>query len=78
MTKFTLVVERSAAHLHSFNFPFIKELWPKVQADFLDDSVKYPTVMAYDHDIVGRKQFKMKCETICFPPESKPPCSPEE
>ena len=78
MAKFLIVAERAAEHLRTLNFLSTKELWVQVQADFQGDPVKYPTVMVPQHDIEGRKQFQMKCEAICFPPESELPCCPEE
>ncbi|KAI9512579.1 hypothetical protein F5148DRAFT_1162633 [Russula earlei] len=78
MTNLILVTERCAAELRSFDFPSIKRLWAQVLADFQGDPVKYPSSMPNDNDVEGRKQFRMKCEAICFPPKSELPRSPED
>jgi hypothetical protein len=78
IANYTIVAERSAAHLRSFDSTSMKQLWPQVQTDFLGDPVKYPAVMADLNDVEGRRLFQSKCEAICFPPESESPRSPEE
>lgn len=78
MARFLIVAERSAAHLRTLDFSSTKELWVQVQAAFQNDPMKYPVIMAPQDDTEGRKQFQMKCEAICFPPETEQPCCPEE
>lgn len=57
IANYTIVAERCAAHLRSFNFPDIAQLWRQVQADFMADPVKYPSLMAEQNDTEGRTQF---------------------
>jgi hypothetical protein len=72
---YVLVTECCTAELNSFNQSLVKELWPQVQAKFLSDPVKYPSAMAERNDPEGRKLFHIKCERICYLPESKEPCT---
>jgi hypothetical protein len=74
--KLILVAERCGAHLRSLNSPFLSQLWAEVQADFVGDTLKYPSIMAVQSDAEGRKQFRIKYEAICFP--TNPPHRPEE
>ena len=76
LSRFVLVAERSAIQIRTFNSPVMKELWPKVQAEFYGDPLKYPVTMANPDDMEGRACFKTKCEEICFPLEA--PQSPQE
>ena len=76
IANYAVIAERCSAHLRSLNIPGVKRLWRRVQADFMADPVKYPSALAQQNDIGGRRQFQLKCKAICFPP--KPPMSPEE
>ena len=73
IVNYVLVTERCTAELNSFDQSLVKELWPQVQAKFLSDPVKYPSAMAEQNDPEGRKVFHVKCERICYLPESKEP-----
>jgi hypothetical protein len=48
---------------------YTQRLWLEVQAVFMGDPVKYPSVMAAQNDFKGRKDFLEKCEAICPPSE---------
>jgi hypothetical protein len=78
IANYVIVAERYAAHLCSFNFPNIEQLWVQVQADFLANPVKYPSTMAAQNNVEGRKQFQLKCQAICFLLKLEPPHNPEE
>ena len=78
ITDYAVVAERCSAHLHSLNLPNIEQLWAQVQTDFLADPVKYPSVMAEINDLEGRQKFQLKCQEICFPPNSEVPRNPAE
>jgi hypothetical protein len=71
-----VISQRSSDHLRSLPFPDVKQLWAHIQADFQNDPVKYPSVMADMNDVEGRNHFQKKWEAICFP--QQPPCSPEQ
>jgi hypothetical protein len=75
-TRLIVVSERSAEHLRSHHFPYVEQLWARVQADFQNNPAKYPSVMALMNDVEGRKCFRKKWEAICFP--QQPPRSPEQ
>jgi len=79
IANYAIIAERCSAHLRSLDIPAVNCLWSQVQADFLADPVKYPSALAQQNDIEGRRQFQLKCKAICFPPKSAPPStSPEE
>jgi len=78
ITNYAIVAEQCAAHLRSFNFPDIEQLWAQVQTDFMADPVKCPSVMAEINDLKGRQRFQLKCQEICFPPTSELPRSPTD
>jgi hypothetical protein len=42
----TVVSERCAAHLRSFDSPTLNQLWATVQAEFRADPVRYPSIRA--------------------------------
>src|SRR5215472_9061346 len=76
IAKYTIVAEQRAAHLRSFPTAEYERLYSKLQAEFLGNPDKYPSVFAEDGDTEGRKQFRAKCEEICF--SSKPSQRAEE
>jgi hypothetical protein len=78
MVNYILVTERCAAQLRSFDLPDIHQLWATIQAEFHGNPTKYPSVMAQRNDLEGRRAFRLKCHTLCFPPESELPVTPKE
>ena len=77
MTDDLLVAEHCLLKLHTLNPSRMQLLWLEVQADFQSDRVKYPSAMAAQNDVKGRRDFLAKCQVICFPTLSRAPRSPE-
>jgi hypothetical protein len=78
MTDYLLVAERCLLKLRTLDPSRVQPLWLEVQADFQSDRVKYPSAMAAQNDVKGRRDFLAKCQVICFPTPSRAPRSPEE
>lgn len=77
MAAYVVVGQKCMDHIRSLDFPNKEWLWAQVQADFLANP-KYPSVVAAQDDVEGRKQFQLKCQAICFPLRSGLPHTPEE
>jgi hypothetical protein len=78
MTDYLLVAERCLLKLRTLDASHVQPLWLELQAVFQGDRAKYPSAMAAQNDVKGRRDFLAKCQAICFPPPSRAPRSPEE
>jgi hypothetical protein len=78
MTDYLLVAERCLLKLRELDASCVQPLWLELQAVFQGDRVKYPSALAAQNDLKGRRDFLAKCQAICFPPPSRAPHSPEE
>jgi len=76
--KYSLIAETCAAHLRSCNSAGLEQLWKQTQRVFQSDPVKYSSVIASSNDTQGRQLFQLKCQGLCFPPESRLPLCPED
>ena len=78
MTDYLIVAERCLMELRTLDASHVQALWLQLQAVFQADRVKYPSAMAAQNDVRGRRDFLAKCQAICFPPLSRAPRTPQE
>jgi hypothetical protein len=78
MMDYLIVAERCLMELRTLDASYVQPLWLQLQSVFQADRVKYPSAMAAQNDMRGRRDFLAKCQAICFPPPSRASRSPQE
>ena len=56
MTDYLVVAERCLSELRKFDASYVQGLWLELQLVFYGDRVKYPSAMAAQDDIKGKRQ----------------------